>query len=196
MKKKVFIQARWLLCSLLAVFLSTNVWAEESVYKQTTFAASNQSGNSSYSGTFTNTTEGFAVTVGNANNNNNNWSGHIKMGSKSAASTGYIKTDNAIDKAITKVELNIEAITATNVTSITLYTSADGSIYSSVGDFSKEQGAQSVTIASPTNNLYYKIEVVCTKASKNGIIELSEVKYYAEDSGSGETAVKSLPYLG
>ena len=29
MKKKVFFQARWLLCGLLAVFLTTNVWADE-----------------------------------------------------------------------------------------------------------------------------------------------------------------------
>ncbi len=173
----VFALLAWLGCG--------QVWGAEAVYKQTIFSANNnEKGVQNYSSTWTNTTDGFVVTTVNANNNNNGWGGAIKIGTKTNASTGTITTNAAIDKAITKVVLTIDAVTyASNVTSVTLKTSSNGSSWTSAGTFTKEAGAKTVTLTSPTANLYYQIEVVCTGASKNGCIQLSQVDFYAEESG-------------
>ena len=52
MKKKVLFQARWLLCSLLAVFLTTNVWADK-----ITRIANIESGKTYYIGATTSNTD-------------------------------------------------------------------------------------------------------------------------------------------
>ena len=186
----------FLACLLMAVLSIGQMWGTEAVYKQTIFHSEYQPNNSSYTGTFTNTTNGFAVTVGNANNNNNGWSsGHIKVGRKNNASTAYIQTNAAIDKAITKVTLTIAAINANNVTSIKLYTSSNGSSWTEVSSFTKATGAQDAEIESTNQaaNLYYKIELACPSLSNNGSgAELSKVEFYAEEGGGGDVIVKTL----
>ena len=183
-------------CLLMAVLSIGQMWGTEAVYKQTIFHSDYQPNNSSYTGTFTNTTDSFAVTVGNANNNNNGWSsGHIKVGRKNNTSTAYIKTNAAIDKAITKVTLTIAAINANNVTSIKLYTSSNGSSWTEVSSFTKATGAQDAEIESTNQaaNLYYKIELACPSLSGNGNgAELSKVEFYAEEGGGGDVIVKTL----
>lgn len=166
------------------------MWGAETVYKTALFGSSyNSKGVSSYTGvSFSSTNDGFTVDVVNANNNNNAWS-VIKIGGKNGAYTGTITTNAAIDKAITKVDLTIDAITAKNVTSITLKTSSDGTSWSDAGTFTKETGTKTVTLSSPTSNLYYKIEAVCTKGSSNGLLTISKVEYYAEESGPANPTV-------
>ena len=166
---------------MLIAFSVGNVWGAETVYKTALFGSSyNSKGVSNYTGvSFSSTNDGFTVDVVNANNNNNGWS-FIKIGGKKGAYTGSITTNAAIDKAITKVDLTIDAITANNVTSITLKTSSDGSSWSDAGTYTKETGTKTVTLSSPTSNLYYKIEAVCTQGSSNGLLTISKVEYYAE----------------
>ena len=166
----------------LTLIVTTNAWAADVVYKTAKFGKSyNSASVQSYSNTWYSTYNGFKVDITNANNNANGWS-YIKMGSKNAASTGTITTNAKIDAAITKVSLTIDAITASNITSITLKTATSSNgTYTSVGTFTKATGTQSVTIASPTANLFYKIEVVCTKGSSNGLIQISQVDYYKSD---------------
>ena len=165
-----------------------SMWGAEEVYKTAKFGSSYNSGNqSSYSNSWYSTNNGFRVDITNANNNNNGWA-YIKMGSKNSASTGTITTNAAIDKAVTKVSLTIDAITTNNITSITLKTATSSSgIYTSVGTFAKSKGTQTVTLSNPTANLFYKIEVVCTKGSSNGLIQISQVDYYAESSPASKT---------
>lgn len=171
-----------------------HLWATEAVYKQTIFSPdNNEKGVQNYTSTWINTTNGFVVTTVNANNNSNGWSGAIKIGTKTTASTGTITTNAAIDKAITKVVLTIDEVPyANNVTSITLKTSSNGSTWTSAGTFAKEVGAQTVTLTSPTADLYYQIEVVCTGATKNGCIKFSQVDFYTEESTGGDVIVKTL----
>ena len=176
---------------ILAVFLCAGqVWGAEEVYKTALFGSSyNSKGVSGYTNvSFSSTNDDFTVNVTNANNNNNGWT-FIKIGGKNGAYTGTITTSAAIDKAITKVALTIDAITASNVTSITLKTSTDGSSWVDAGTFDKSTGAKQVTITSPMENLYYQIEAVCTKGSSNGLLTISKVEYYVEGSGSGEPVV-------
>ena len=171
-----------------------NAWGAETLYKTALFGANyNSKKVSSYTDTWTATNNAFTVTVVNANNNNNDWA-YIKMGRKNNTSVGSITTNAAIDKAVSKVSLTIDALTATKINSITLKTatSANGT-YTSVGTFNKAKGAQSVEISSPTKNLFYKIEVDCASGSSNGLITISKVEYYAiEDAGGNEETVVSL----
>gem|GEM_PF-3479199 len=177
---------------LFAVFLgSLNVWGEDVVYKTATFSSSSFSANTqSYTNnSFSSTTDGFQVNITNANNNNKGWE-YIKMGYGKAAETGTITTDAVIDEAITKVELVVDAITSNKVNSIKLYTKASSGDWSEAGSFDKSVGTKSVTLSSPTANLYYKIEISC--AAQKAAIQLSEVKFYK--SGSSDPTVKSVQF--
>ena len=167
---------------LLAIMLQpTRLWGQtrdDVVYKETIFNATNNSQKvSGYTTSWYNTTDGFRNDITNANNNNNAWN-FIKMGRSGVASTGTIITHEAIDNAITKVSITIDAITANKITSITLYTSTNNLSWTSVGTFAKSTGTKAVSLTSPAANLYYKIEVVCTSGSSNGLITISSVKYY------------------
>lgn len=168
---------------LLCTTLNINyAWAAEEVYKQTIFNSTNNSkGVSSYTNTWTNTTSGFTVDIENANNNNNGW-GYIKIGGKSGDITGTLITDAVIDKKITKVCLTIDAINTGHTTSIKLYKSTNGSSWTELGDFDRSTGGKNVTISSVNQaiNLYYKIEVVCTEASSNGVVSISKIEFYKE----------------
>lgn len=149
-------------------------------YKQTTFNSDNNNTSvSGYSNSWSNTTSGFTVDITNANNNSNGWN-YIKIGSSSSASTGKITTNAVIDKPVYSVTINIGAITSTYVTSITLYTKTTSGSWSSAGTFAKSAGEKTVTIESPTENLYYKIEAVCTKAKSNGPLQINWVKFNVE----------------
>jgi len=156
----------------------------DQVYKTTLFGRDyNSKGVSGYGhNEWYATNEGFRVDIDYANNNNttsgssNNWT-YIKIGGNKDAYTGILKTNAVIDKPITQVVMTIDAITAGNVTSMTLYSSSNGTSWTSEGTFAKSTGAKAVTISTPTSNKYYKIEVVCTKGTSNGLVTVSKVEY-------------------
>ena len=205
MKKINFLsKSRWLLVPLVLFTLGIgNAWGDVAAYKQTIFSSSNQPNNSSYTSTFTNTTSGFSVTVDNGNNNNNGWSGHVKFGRKNNTSVGYVTTQAAIDKKVKSVSVNIVALTSNKINSITLYTSSNGSSWSSAGTFTKETGTKIVTLTTPTANLYYKIEFDCASGSNNGLIEISQIDFnvetftvsYNSNGGSGTMTDSNSPYF-
>ena len=143
----------------------------------------------SYTSTFIVTNGSFTWTVGNGNNNNNSWTnsngyGQVKFGRKNVASVGYITTNAAYSQAITKVELTIDALTASKINSVKLYTSTNNSSWTEAGSFSKTVGVQTVSLSSPTANLYYKIEFDCASGSSNGLITVSKVDYYYNAGGT------------
>ncbi len=167
---------------LAAVLFAGSMMAAEVVYVQTIFNAENNSGKvGGYTNTWTNTTDGFTVNIVNANNNNNGWE-YIKMGSKSAASVGSISSANAIDAAVTKVVVTVDAVTASKINSFKLYISSNGTNWSEKGSFTVAAGAQEVAIeqANQAKNLYYKVEVDCAQGSSNGLITISKLEFYAE----------------
>ena len=163
------------------VFGVGNVWGAEAVYKTAMFGSSyNSKGVQNYTSSWSSTTDGFTVNLQNFNNNNNGWA-YVKCGSKSAASVATIITDAAIDEAVTKVAVTIDAITADNVNSIKLYTSTNGTSWTVAGTYDKSTGDKEVSLASPTENLYYKLEFDCKKSS-NGVVQVSKVEYYYTQS--------------
>ena len=138
-----------------------------------------------YQSTWTATIGDFSWAISNFNNNNwaNNWT-YIKCGRKNNASVGKITTTEAYEQAITKVDLTIDAITASNVNSIKLYASTDNDTWTEVGSFAKSTGLQTVTVASPAADKYYKIEFDCASGSSNGLVTVSKVEYYYNAGGA------------
>ena len=158
--------------------------AAEEVYSTCLFGtAYNSKAIGSYTATWTATNGDFTWTIVNGNNNNNGWA-YIKFGRKNTTSVGELVTSTAYPVAITKVDLTIDAITAANVNSINLYTSADNSTWTEAGSFSKATGTQTVNLATPTANLYYKIEFDCASGSANGLVTVSKVEYYYNTGGA------------
>ena len=163
---------------LAAAMLSSMSFAAEVVYKTALFGSSYNSANvSAYESEWSATNEGFTVNIVNANNNNGKWS-YIKMGSKNAALVGSITTNAAIDKAITKIDLTIDAVTADYINSLTLKTKTADGEWTDAGTFTIAAGTQSVAIATPMENMFYQIVADCKQASSNGPIQISKVEYY------------------
>ena len=162
------------------------VKAEEETVATLVFNATNNSGKiSSYSNSWTNTTNGFKWTLKNLNNNNNQWS-YVRAGSKNAASVASIATSAAVPEAITRVSIVVNKITAGSVNSFTL---KSGSTV--VGNFNKATGTQSVTIPTPATNQTYTITIDCAKGSGNGFVEIAGVTLYAEPV-SAESVVTEM----
>lgn len=151
--------------------------AEKSSYTITWNATNNSKKISSYTDSWTVTADGLTCNMNNFNNNNNGWN-LVKCGSKKAASVATIITASAIPEAIKTVTITIDAITAASINSIKLYVSDSSSFGSTeAGTFTAAKGDQSVVIASPANNKYYKIEVDCKQGSSNGFLTLSKLVF-------------------
>lgn len=185
---------------LAAAMLSSMSFAAEAVYKTALFGAGyNSKGVSAYSSEWSAKNGDFQVDIINANNNNNGWA-YIKMGSKKEALVGSITTNAAIDKAITKVDLTIDAVTASAINSLTLKTKIADGEWTDAGTFTIATGTQSVTITTPTENMFYQIVADC-KQSSNGTIQISKVEYYvsiadvpATEIALGESALNIEQY--
>ena len=185
-----------LLTTMLLLAVCCGTWAEEVVYKTALFGSTHNEGNSSYTSSFEATNDGFVVIATNFNNNNNGWTnssenGQIKCGRKNYASTGTITTKAAIDEAITKVVVTIDALTASKINSVKLYTSSNNTSWTEAGTFTKATGEQTVTLTTPTANLYYKLEFDCASGSSNGLITVSKVEYYYNNEG-GDTPTPTV----
>ena len=105
-----------LFSTLLLLAVASVLWAEETVYKTALFGTDYNAKNSSYTSSFEATNGDFTVVVNNFNNNNNGWTnsnglGQIKCGRKNYTSVGSIVTKAAVDKAVSKVVVTIDAIT-------------------------------------------------------------------------------------
>lgn len=180
---------------LVALFAGgANALAEETLYKTLTFSKeTNEKGISSYTETWTATIDKFTWSIANFNNNNNGWQ-YIKCGSKNAPSVASITNTTAFDQPVSKVAVTIDAVTATSVNSIKLTVHA--------GDMSSEatetivareikKGILEFEIATPDAANVLQLIFDCEKGSKNGIVQVSKVEYYATTGGGGEVTAKA-----
>ena len=160
-----------------------NAKAEATIYKQTIFSAANNSaGNSSYTGTFNNTTNGFTVKVDKGNNNNNGWGGHVRFGQKKVASKGAITTNIAIDKMITRIDLTIGGKCA-KVNAINVYADANAAPTTLIGSFTDYATNKTISLdvsAKTTTNLFYKIEFDML-AGANGNLDIGQIDFYINE---------------
>ncbi len=174
-----------LMMTMLLLAVMGSAWAEESIYKTALFGSNyNSKGVSSYTDTWTATTNGFTVSLSNFNNNNNNWE-YVKCGRKNNASVGSITTTSTIDKAITKVVVTVDAFTSGKINSFKLYVASNNSFTTNLQTISLNitQGENVFVIPTPSENLFYKVEADCASGSSNGLVTISKIDYYFNDSG-------------
>lgn len=175
---------------MMAMF-AVGAWAAESAYKTLTFSAeTNSQSISSYTASWTATINGFTWNLQNFNNNNNEWN-YVKCGRKNNESVGTISTATAIDKAITKVVVTVDAVTASKINSTTLTVASDADFTLNVQtvEVAAAQGEMTYAIETPSANSYYKLTYDCAAGSSNGLITISKVEYYA---AGGDTPVQTV----
>ena len=163
------------------------MWAAEEVYKTALFGESyNSKAVSSYDNSWSATNEDFTVNLTNFNNNNNGWS-YVKCGRKNYESTGTIATESAIDKAVTKVVVTVDAFTSGKVNSFKLYVASNAEFSTDIQTISHSiaTGANTFTVTAPTENQFYKIEIDCASGS-NGLVQISKIEYYYDNSPVGD----------
>ena len=182
---------RKFLSLVMMAMLALGAWAAESAYKTLTFSAeTNSQSVGSYTASWTATINGFTWNLQNFNNNNNEWN-YVKCGRKNNESVGTISTATAIDKAITKVVVTVDAVTASkiNSTTLTVASDADFTLNVQTGEVAAAQGEMTYAIETPSANSYYKLTYDCAAGSSNGLITISKVEYYATD---GDTPVQTV----
>lgn len=132
---------------------------------------------SSYTDTWNVTYEGFKCEMKNWNNNNNAWN-YVKAGRKNYASVATITTTSAIEEAMTKVAMTVDAVTVAKINSLKLYVASTNDFSNAdVYTTTPKQGEVVFTITSPAANNYYKIEVDCAVGTSNGLLTVSKVVY-------------------
>ncbi len=187
--KKRFTRILAALALLVGLTIPMGMWGQTRVEESLialTFPDDNSSNNgltqNQYLSTWTAMIDDYSWSI--SNFNNNNWNGdwtYIKCGRKNNVSVANITTSDAYPEAVTKVSITIDAITTSKVNSITLFISSDGSSWTSAGNYTKSTGVQTVTLANPTADQYYKIEFDCQSGSSNGLVTVSKVEYFYDN---------------
>lgn len=172
----------------------SNIFAADVVYKTISFAADNNTRGKdvgSYTTTWESTTNGFTVSI--ANFNNNKWDkwNYIKCGRKNNVSVATITTKAAIDKAITKVVVTIDDVTADKVNSATLTVASDAEFTKDVQTITvtAAKGELPYVVTTPTENMYYKLTYDCKSSTKNGFVQISKIEYYITAPDIEATAI-------
>lgn len=183
-----------ILFAALIVSISS-IFAAEEVYKTISFSTDNKTrgkGVSDYSKSWQSTTNGFTVDIVNFNNNNwdKDWA-YIRCGSKKAASVATITTNAAIDKAITKVVVTLDAVTAANLDSTILTVASDNKFTENVQTIkvTATKGELPYVVTTPAENMYYKLTYACKKGSGNGFVQISKIEYYTSIADVEATAI-------
>lgn len=130
-----------------------------------------------------------------SNFNNNNWKGwsSIKCGRDGRSSTASIATDTDLGAAITKVVVEYGTVSnAKNIKACYLQVASDANFQNIIERKSTTQLTTKTTetvfiITEPAVGRYFKVVYELTKASKNGFVEIKNVKYFTKsdktDSG-------------
>lgn len=173
------------------------MWAEDQLYSTCLFGGTHGT-SSGYTSTWTatNGTFSWSVTNGNTNGSGNDGWDYVKFGRKNNASVGSVITSAAYTVPITKVTVSISTITTSKINSIKLYTKTATGSWSEAGSFTKSTGNQTVELASPAANLNYKVEFDCASGSSNGLIFVTEIKYYVEKVAITSISLPSTESVG
>ena len=185
-----------ILCLFVALLSGGTAWAAEQVYKTALFGQiySSTSVTSFNNTPWTATNNGFAVTLVQFKNhsaNEDRWYSYIACGQSGTAHTATASTTEPIDKAITKVVVTVDEIAASYVNSFKLQTSTNGTTWTDAGNITKAQGQQTVTLSTPTENLYYRIEVNCASGRKGNFVKIGKIEFIRNNAGLVEPPVIS-----
>lgn len=142
------------------------------------FVKANNEPVNGYNFTWKNTSDNLKFTIANGNNFDRAWD-YVRFGTKKGDSTGTITTDSPFAEAIAESAITIDKVTIASIDSIKLFvsTSADFKTNTTSYNVNVAEGKQITKITTPVANAYYKYEIKCKKASKNGIIQISKITF-------------------
>lgn len=142
------------------------------------FVKANNEAVNGYNFTWKNTSDNLKFTIVNGNNFDGAWD-YVKFGTKKGDSTGTITTDSPFAEAIAESAITIDKVTIASIDSIKLLvsTSADFKTNTTSYNVNVAEGEQTTKITTPVANAYYKYEINCKKASKNGPIQISKITF-------------------
>ena len=122
----------------------------------------------------------YSWNIVNFNNNSwNNWT-FIKTGWKTDALTSTITNAAAFESEIKSLTVSYDSFDAAVATSTTLYVASDKDFKNNLQTIEGKvtgKGDYTYTIPTPVANGFYKLEIVCAKASANGGIVISKLSY-------------------
>ena len=171
---------------VLSVFSST-LLAEE-VISNTFSSETMQKSVQTYTDTWENVS-GTTLELFAFNNNQKGWE-YVKCGRKADASVATITTKSALAEKVTKVVVTIDNILlADKVNSTYLEVATDAAFTQNVQrtDVTIAKGDLTYTVATPTENCYYRLTIDCAShGSKNGIVQISKVDFYYEPTTEPE----------
>lgn len=142
------------------------------------FVKGNNEAVNDYVSTWKNTSDNLKFTIVNGNNFDGAWD-YVRFGTKKGDSTGTITTDSPFAEAIAESAITIDKVTIASIDSIKLLvsTSADFKTNTTSYNVNVAEGEQTTKITTPVANAYYKYEINCKKASKNGPIQISKITF-------------------
>lgn len=142
------------------------------------FVKDNNEAVNGYNFTWKNTSDNLKFTIANGNNFDGAWD-YVRFGTKKGDSTGTITTDSPFAEAIAESAITIDKVTIASIDSIKLLvsTSADFKTNTTSYNVNVAEGEQTTKITTPVANAYYKYEINCKKASKNGPIQISKITF-------------------
>lgn len=142
------------------------------------FVKDNNQAVNDYVSTWKNTSDNLKFTIANGNNFDGAWD-YVRFGTKKGDSTGTITTDSPFAEAIAESAITIDKVTIASIDSIKLLvsTSADFKTNTTSYNVNVAEGEQTTKITTPVANAYYKYEINCKKASKNGPIQISKITF-------------------
>ena len=169
---------------LSAMLFSVMSFAQGVMFTQT-FPGNPSEYTSSYSKSFTVTTDGYTLTYANINNGqaNDNWTA-VRAGSKNGESVATI-TSNKIAGAVSKVVVNFTEVKAdkTNALYLEVASTEDFANAAKV-EATIAQGEVEFAVAAPAVNQYYRVTIDQAKGSANGFNRFDKVMFYG---GGGNT---------
>lgn len=142
------------------------------------FVKANNEAVNGYNFTWKNTSDNLKFTIVNGNNFDGAWD-YVRFGTKKGDSTGTITTDSPFAEAIAESAITIDKVTIASIDSIKLLvsTSADFKTNTTSYNVNVAEGEQTTKITTPVANAFYKYEINCKKASKNGPIQISKITF-------------------
>ena len=174
-----------ILCLLVALLSGGSAWATEDVYKTALFGQDYSSRQvNSYTASWTSTYDGLTLNIENLKNSGSDgWYNYISTGEPNRRIEATITTATSLPKAITKVVVTFDKLTAANVSSIKLSTSTNGTDWTEAGEFERLKGAQAVSLSTPTENLYYQVTANCLEGGTGNynFVKISKIEFYYDD---------------
>ena len=179
---KKFTLLKSLFVAMVLSLFSFSAIAEE-VISNTFSSTTMQTSISAYDKTWDNVS-GTTLTLANFNNNQTKWA-YVKCGRNGKASVATITTKSALAEKVTKVVVTIDAVTTDKINATYLEVATDAAFTQNVQKTTVTiaKGNLTYTVATPSQNCFYRLTYDCAEGSSNGLVTISKVDFYYTTEG-------------